>query len=417
MLSNKVSFTNSHGQRLIAYLEEPLDPEPRAYVVLAHCFTCSKDLKALHTISRVLVQEGMAVLRFDFAGLGESEGDFADTNFTSNVEDVLEAARYMEQTYDAPALLVGHSLGGAAVLQAAAQMENVAAVATVNAPADPEHVTRLLAESVDEIEEGGEATATIAGRSFRVKKHFLDDLEEANMQEVAQRLDTALLVLHGPLDNVVGVRNARRIFEAAKQPKSYVSLDQADHLLTDEADAAYAANVLAAWAGKYVDAHREEKGQEQKGGEQVVIRTAAGSFQTEVWAAGHHLLSDEPVEVGGTGTGPSPYDYLAAALGTCTSMTLQVYAERKGWPLEEAVVHLHHDKVHAEDCAHCESEAGKVDRLERHIEVHGPLGSEQKARLLEIANRCPVHRTLTTEIDVQTRLVEDDGARAEGSTE
>lgn len=397
----------------MAYLEEPLDPEPRAYVVLAHCFTCSKDLKALHTISRVLVQEGMAVLRFDFTGLGESEGDFAGTSFTSNVDDVQEAVRFMRQKYDAPALLVGHSLGGAAVLQAAAQLDGVAAVATINAPVNPEHVTQLLEESVDEIEKCGEATATIAGRSFRIKKHFLDDLEEANMQEVVGRLDAALLVLHGPLDNVVGVRNARGLFEAAKQPKSYVSLDQADHLLTDEADAAYAAHVLAAWAGKYVERQLDEVRDGREAGEQVVVRTAGGSFQTEVWASGHHLLADEPVKVGGTDTGPNPYDYLAIALGTCTTMTLQVYAERKGWPLEEAVVHMHHDKIHAEDCAHCETEEGKVDRLDRLIELHGPLGADQKARLLEIANRCPVHRTLTTDIDVQTRIVENAGDRVE----
>ena len=399
MPSTHVRFPNADGdEQLAARLDRPEGRE-RAWALFAHCFTCSKDLRAIGAISRALNREGIAVMRFDFTGLGESEGDFADTNFSSNVDDLEAAAQYLEGEHIAPRILIGHSLGGAAVLQAAHRLESVQAVSTIAAPSDPEHVTNLLSESLQEIEETGQANVTLAGRTFTIRKQFLDDLERARMEETIQSLGRALLIFHSPLDQIVGIDNAAQIFEAAKHPKSFVSLDEADHLLTDPSDAEYIGSVLAAWAQKYLD--REEVSERSEG--QVVTRTGA-SYQTEIAAGRHSLVSDEPEDVGGDDAGPTPYDLLLSALGACTGMTLRMYADRKDWPLEDVAVHLTHEKIHAADCEHCETNNGKIDRIEREVEVEGDLSEEQRDRLLEIANKCPVHRTLHSEIDVQSRL-------------
>lgn len=408
MQSENLTFTNATGDQLAARLDQPEQQEPHAYVLFAHCFTCSKNLKAVGNISRALIDQGLAVLRFDFTGLGESEGDFADTNFSSNVDDLVEAAEFLADTAAAPRILVGHSLGGAAVLQAAHRIDAVQAVATIGAPCDPQHVQHLLEDSVEEIEAKGEARVTLAGRSFTIKKQFLDDLQKTRMQDVIRTLDRALLIFHAPLDNTVGIDNAARIFQAAKHPKSFVSLDEADHLLTNEPDSRYVGTVLGAWARKYVEAESSTDATASHDPatepvEGVVTRTGQG-FRTEIAAGRHRLVADEPESVGGTDAGPTPYDLLGAALGACTSMTLRMYADRKEWPLEEAIVHLTHSKVHASDCERCETEEGKIDRIERSIEVKGDLSDDQRQRLLEIANKCPVHRTLHGEIDVPTRL-------------
>ena len=404
MLFEKITFQNEHGDRLAARLDQPADEHPSAYVLFAHCFTCSKNLKAVGTISRALKQQGLAVLRFDFTGLGESEGDFAETNFSSNVDDLVCAADLLAERFDAPRVLLGHSLGGAAVLQAARRIDSAQAVATIGAPYDPEHVTHLLRDSVDEIERTGQATVTLAGRSFTIKKQFLDDLEGTKMEKTIGSLDRALMIFHSPFDQTVGIDNAARIFEAAKHPKSFVSLDRADHLLTDEADSRYVGNVVGAWARKYVGptdpAPRET---DEQAADRVITRTGDG-FRTEVLGGGHAFVADEPKSMGGTDTGPTPYDLLLAGLGSCTGMTLRMYADRKDWPLEETVVRLSHGKVHAADCDDCESTDGKVDRIEREVEVRGDLTDEQRERLLEIANKCPVHRTLHNEIVVASSL-------------
>ena len=406
MQFQNVTFENPRGHTLAARLDLPAGGEPVACALFAHCFTCSKNLKAVGTISRALTEQGFAVLRFDFTGLGESEGDFAETTFSTDVDDLIAAAQYMEDHHDAPSILIGHSLGGAAVLQAASRIDTAKAVATVGAPFDPEHVAHHFEDSIDTIEAQGEARVTLSGRTFTVTKQFLDDLGATRMEDTIGALDRALMIFHSPVDQIVGVDNAAKIFQAAKHPKSFVSLDQADHLLMDPADSQYVGAVVGAWARKYVEtsdasdasdtSHDEEHG---------VVRTrTGGGYRTEVQAGSHTLAADEPEDIGGTDTGPTPYDLLLAALGACTGMTLRMYADRKDWPLRETTVRLEHEKVHADDCETCESKEGKIDQIQRTIEVTGDLDDGQRQRLLDIANKCPVHRTLHNEIHVVSSL-------------
>ena len=406
--SKKISFPGAHGASLDGRLELP-DGPPVAVALFAHCFTCNKDIFAARRIARGLAEQGLAVLRFDFTGLGSSEGEFANTNFSSNVEDLVAAADFLRAGIGAPKVLVGHSLGGAAVLAAAPKIAEVKAVATINAPADPAHVEHLLAEARPEIEARGEAEVVLAKRTFRIKKQFLQDIAEQKLREHIATPGRALLVFHAPRDQTVGVENASRIFMAAKHPKSFISLDDADHLLSRHEDAIYVANVLAAWASRYVGvAPREsaspaaETGAEH--GTVIVAETRDGKFTQTIAAGPHTLKADEPVSFGGLDTGPSPYDFLLAGLGACTSMTLRLYADRKKWPLEKTTVRLRHEKIHAKDCEECETKTGKVDAIDREIEMEGPLDEEQRARLLEIADKCPVHRTLHSEIRVRTQL-------------
>lgn len=393
MRTDRLTFDNGRGQALHARLDRPLRGTPRAYVLFAHCFTCSKNLGVVVALSRALVEAGWAVLRFDFTGLGDSEGDFADTHFSSNVEDLVAAARWLDEHHRGPRLLIGHSLGGAAVLRAAEHLDSVTAIATIGAPCHPEHVTRMLACDREEIEKEGKAEVELGGRRFTIKKEFLDDLEEQPMRHAIARLRRALLVMHAPKDEVVGVDNAAAIFTAARHPKSFVSLDDADHLLTRRADARYAANVIAAWAERYLPEADAETEQDEQA---VVAWGPVRGFRTELSAGGHLIVADEPKSVGGGEQGPTPYGLLQAALGACTVMTLRMYADRKGWPLEQAVTRLRHDKIHAADCESCEEGTkGRVDRIERVVEIIGDtLTDEQRARLLEIADKCPVHKTL-----------------------
>ncbi len=402
--SQKIEFPGSQGGKLAALLELP-DGEPRAYALFAHCFTCSKDIFAAARIAGGLAESGIAVLRFDFTGLGASEGEFANTNFSSNVDDLVRAADYLRGTHQAPSILIGHSLGGAAVLAAAGKIAEAKAVATIAAPAGPAHVTHLLADARPEIEAKGEAEVILAGRSFRIRKQFLDDIESHRLADAIKGMKRALLIFHAPRDTVVGIENAGEIFQAARHPKSFVSLDGADHLLTRREDARYVATVLTAWATRYVPglADAEATSAEGDAGRVVVRETRNGSFQQEIFAGRHRLLADEPVSVGGTDTGPGPYDLLLAALGACTSMTIRMYADRKALPLERVSVVLAHDKVHAQDCADCETREGKIDVIERKIDLAGDLDDATRARLLEIAEKCPVHRTLHSEIKIRTR--------------
>ncbi len=404
--SEKLNFEGATGEELAARLDLP-EGTPRAYALFAHCFTCTKDIFAASRIAGGLADNGIAVLRFDFTGLGHSNGEFANTNFSSNVADLLKAADHLRKAYEAPKLLVGHSLGGAAVLAAAPRVPEALAVATIGAPADPGHVQHLFQDARPEIEAKGEAEVLLAGRQFRIKKQFLEDIESHKLAEAIGSLRKALLVFHAPRDATVGIDNAGRIFAAAKHPKSFVSLDDADHLLTRKADGIYVANVLSAWATRYLDGEPAGKSMPAlcaEPGTVVVQETGEGRFTQRI-AAGKHLLSaDEPPSVGGGDTGPTPYDLLLAGLGACTSMTLRLYAAHKKWPLERVTVTLRHDKIHAQDCADCETKEGRLDRIERRVAIDGPLDAAQRQRLLEIADKCPVHRTLESEVVVETAL-------------
>jgi len=402
----KLEIPNRFGHHLAARIDLPVDAKPLAYALFAHCFTCTKNLKAVGNINRALNRAGIAVLRFDFTGLGESEGDFSDTNFTTNVSDLIDAAGFLGDFYEAPKILIGHSLGGAAVLQAAARMESVRAVAIIGAPADAAHVLTHLTHVKDEIRTSGEAEVKLAGRPFRIKKQFIDNLESHQMAATIANLRRALMILHSPIDQTVGIENAGDIFMAAKHPKSFVSLDKADHLLSDSGDSEYAGTIIAAWAGKYIRLPAPESQRRDAPEGEVVARGGGAGYRTEILAVGHSMVADEPEEAGGTGRGPSPYDFLLAGLGACTSITLRMYADRKQLPLEGIEVRLNHRKIHADECSTCETGSGYLDEIKRDIRLEGPLEEKQRQRLVEIAKRCPVHRSLQGEVRIDTQLKE-----------
>lgn len=402
--SLRASFTGASGATLDARLDLPVR-DPVAYALVAHCFTCSKQSLGISRISRALTEHGWGVLRFDFTGLGDSEGEFGNTDFTSNVGDLVAAADYLRAQHGAPALLLGHSLGGPAVIRAAERIPEVRAVCTLNAPCDPEHVQNLLGPAVAGLAHGESAEVALSGRTFRISHQFVEDIRHQRMKEAIHALRRPLLVLHSPTDQVVSIDNARMIFEAAVHPKSFVALDGADHLLTRKEDAQFVAGVVATWASRYVPppaVPREVVIPEV--GTVKVTEAGEGPFAQQIQIGDHVIRADEPVSFGGRDTGPSPYDLLLAGLGACTSMTLRMFADRKGWALERVRVTLRHRKVHAEDCRDCESVQGKVDEVDRVLFLEGPLEPEQRARLLEIADRCPVHRTLEGEVKVRTQL-------------
>ena len=401
MRSERFEFSNSKGEKLSGVLDLPLG-EPTGYALFAHCFTCGKDIRAAKVIAERLSVHGIAVLRFDFTGLGGSEGEFANTHFSSNVDDLVAAADHLRKTKAAPTLLIGHSLGGAAVLAAAHRIEEARAVVTVAAPCDPSHVTGLFKEHVGKIKEQGEVEVALAGRPFRITRAFIDDVAERKLRGCIASLRKALLVFHSPTDAIVGIDNASHIFTAAKHPKSFVSLAGADHLLSKKSDAVYVANVIAAWAERYLDVPASVAKAQSEAGVVTVRETGGGKFQQEIMSGPHRFLADEPVSVGGLDSGPGPYDLLLASLGACTSMTVRLYAERKALPLERVTVRLTHNKIHAEDCENCETRTGMIDRIDRNITFEGDLDAETRKRLMEIADRCPVHRTLKSENDIRT---------------
>ncbi|MCC6270261.1 MAG: alpha/beta fold hydrolase [Microbacteriaceae bacterium] len=407
--SVRVEFAGSQGAQLAARLELPLG-EPRAYAIFAHCFSCSKDVFAASRIARTLAASGIAVLRFDFTGLGESDGDFSNTNFTSNIDDLVYAADFLRTEHRAPSILIGHSLGGAAVLAATHRIPEVRAVATIAAPSDPGHVVNLIKDDIATIRAQGFARVHLGGKTFNVKEQFLDDVAEQPQAERIRDLGVPLLVMHSPEDKTVPIDDAHLIFERAQHPKSFVALDGTDHLLTRRADSGFAAAIINAWASRYafdleaqtqVETPSTER--ERYPGIVIVEETGNGDFQQLVTSGPHTLLADEPVPVG-TDTGMAPYEFLLAGLGACTSMTLRMYANRKNIPLEKVTVELGHSRIHADDCENCETETGHIDHIERWITLTGDLTDEQRARMLEIADRCPVHRTLRSEINITSEL-------------
>lgn len=407
MPTERFQFDGANGDKLAAALDLP-DGAPHAYALFAHCFSCGKETHAARRIAMALAAKGIAVLRFDFTGLGSSEGDFANTTFTSNVADLVRAADQLRETRAAPALLIGHSLGGAAVLAAAADIPEAKAVVTLAAPSDPAHVTGLFKDKVEEIRSQGTAEVSLAGRPFRINRSFLDDVAEQRLLDKVVHLHKALLVMHSPVDDTVGIDNATRLFVTAKHPKSFVSLDHADHLISRKEDAAYAADVIASWASRYIGAMAAQPlAASDSAPRDVIVReTRASKLQQVISVGPHRITADEPVAVGGQDSGPGPYDLLLAALGACTSMTLRLYADRKFLPLDRVTVRLNHSKIHAEDCAECETKVGLIDQLDRVITLEGALDENQRAKLMEIADKCPVHRTLTSEIRIVTRRAE-----------
>jgi putative redox protein len=426
MRAEQFDFPNADGLRLAGLLDNP-PGAARAYALFAHCFTCGKEVHAARRIAEGLTAVGIAVLRFDFTGLGSSEGEFANTTFSSNVADLVAAADQLRRVKRAPSILIGHSLGGAAVLAAGSAVPEARAVVTIGAPSDPAHVAGLFKDKIEEIDANGEVEVSLAGRPFRIRRAFLDDIAEQGLSARVARLRKALLIFHSPSDDLVGIDNASRIFAAARHPKSFVSLAGADHLLSRRSDAAYVANVIAAWAERYLDmapvadvsdvaaplvgarpgparaATRAAPTHADGDDDVVTVReTRQGRLQQEITAGAHRFLADEPLAAGGGDSGPNPYDLLLAALGACTAMTLRLYAERKALPLDRVTVRLRHGRIHAADCETCETREGMIDRIERAIALEGALDAAQRARLLEIADKCPVHRTLTSEVDIRT---------------
>lgn len=405
MQFQRLSFSNKDGRRLAARLDLPADEKPAAYAIFAHCFTCTKNFNAVVNIDRALAAQGLAVLRFDFTGLGESEGDFSETSFSSNVSDLVAAAEFLRDKFEAPKILIGHSLGGAAVLRAAAAIPSILAVATIGAPADLSHVIGFLENGGEnKWEETGDATVNLYGKLFKIGKPFLEDLRDKDMEETIRELGKPLLIFHSPLDNIVGIENAGRIFRAARHPKSFISLDKADHLLSDREDSLYVGSVLAAWAKKYLGISEKIGGRRDLSDNRVVARVGKSGFQTEIVANGHALIADEPIAVGGGDTGPNPYDLLVAALGACTAMTIRMYADKKKLPLDAVTVRLKHQKIHAEDCIECTGREGGIDFIEREIELQGDLEAAMRQKILEIADKCPVHRTLKAPAKIETKL-------------
>jgi len=404
MTSLKVTFNGTLGAPIAARLELPPGDAPSAYALFAHCFTCGKDSAAAVRIARALAKRGIGVLRFDFSGLGESGGEFADSSFSTNVADLVAAAAFLRENYSAPQLLIGHSLGGAAVIAAAHLIGEAKAVATIGAPSDVNHVAHHFADQQDEIEHTGEAEVSLAGRPFLIRKGFLDDLRQHDQTERVAHLKRPLLILHSPTDAVVGIDSASQIFLAAKHPKSFVSLDGADHLLTRPADAAFAADMIAAWAARYLPGAAAAPDAPEQG--VIAEETGAGRFQQLLSIGRHSLFADEPIALGGDDSGPNPYELVAAGLAACKSMTVRLYAARKNLPLDGISVRVNHDRVHAKDCADCEERGEKIDRFQAELQLVGDLNAEHRARLLEIADRCPVHRTLSHAALVETALKE-----------
>ncbi|KAA1247019.1 bifunctional alpha/beta hydrolase/OsmC family protein [Aquimarina sp. RZ0] len=403
MSLSKISFTNTEGQMLSGRLELPADQHPHNFALFAHCFTCNKNLGAVRNISRALTSQGFGVLRFDFTGLGESEGDFADTNFSGNVDDLIAAANYLAIEHKAPTLLIGHSLGGAAAIFAAAQIDSIKAVATIGAPSDPTHVQHLLKSGLEEIETHGKAVVNLSGRDFTIKKQFLDDLETKSLFNIAENLGKALLVMHSPQDTTVGIKNAEEIYLAAKHPKSFVTLDGADHLLMNKKDSIYVGKVIAGWSSRYMDIPTTPQ---LKTTHQVVASLGnAEGYTTQLKVGDHYIVADEPESVGGHDFGPSPYELVSAGLSACTAMTIKMYVSRKNWDLQNVEVHTSYKKSHAADCENCEDPTAKIDTFIREIKLEGNLDEKQINRILQIADKCPVHKTLHSETQVITTLL------------
>lgn len=402
MKVEKIEFVNSAGYRLSGRLELPVNTRPHNYAVFAHCFTCSKNFHTSRNITRALTSAGYGVLRFDFTGLGDSEGDFADTNFSGNVEDLIAAIDHLGREYKAPTLLIGHSLGGAAAIYASAKAKSIKAVATIGTPSDTKHVKHLFGDQLDTIKKEGESVVQLSGRPFKIKSQFLSDLNEQMVTDTLRKSEKPILIAHSPQDSTVGIHHAEKLYLAAMHPKSFVSLDGADHLLTDKEDSRYIGKVIAQWASRYLEIPETKQ---IKTNHQVAAELDDKElFTTQIKAGSHYFVADEPLDVGGNDFGPTPYDLLSSGLAACTVMTIQMYARRKKWTVENVQCDVSYGKVHQQDCESCEDSNAKIDTFTREISFQGNLTQEQTDKLMKIADKCPVHRTLYSPTQVITKL-------------
>ena len=398
----KVTFLNRENQKLKGRIELPINQKPHNFAIFAHCFTCNKNLSAVKNISRELTANGFGVLRFDFTGLGESDGDFENTNFSGNVDDLIYAANFLTKNFISPTVIIGHSLGGSAAIFAASKINSIKAVATIGAPSNPKHVQNLLRSNIDEIKATGKALVDLGGRAFTIKKQFLDDLEKQSLPQIAKHLNKALLIIHSPQDTTVEIKNAEEIYVAAKHPKSFVSIDGADHLLQKKEDSKYVGNLIANWTKRYINIPNANT---LKTVHQVIasLNTEDG-FSTQMKVGSHYMMADEPISFGGNNFGPSPYEYVSAGLSACTAMTIQMYAKRKNWNIENVEVHTSYEKTHVEDCNDFDSTNSKIDVFNREIKFSGNLDDKQLKRLLQIADKCPVHKTLHASVKVVSKV-------------
>ena len=406
MQTVKLTIPNRKGINLNAYLELPANQKPNYFAIFAHCFTCSSSLSAVKNVSRSLSQDGFGVIRFDFTGLGRSEGEFADSYFSSNVEDLIDVHEYVKKEFQAPSLLVGHSLGGAAVLVAASQLDDIKAVATIGAPADVGHVKHLFSHSESEIPEKGNVQVNIGGRPFNINKDFVKDFDKTDLPSIVKGLRKPLLIMHAPFDKIVGIENAEKLYINAHHPKSFVTLDGADHLLSDSNDSRYVGDVIGTWVKRYFPI--QENKMLDTEGEKLVghLNLLEDNFTTSIQTKNHSLIADEPVGIGDD-FGPSPYDLLNASLAACTVMTLKMYAQRKKWDLHEVFVYITNSKKHSDDLNIEVEKPGYLDHISKKLKIVGNLDAEQKQRLKEIASRCPVHRTLEKGVIFNTVLIEE----------
>ncbi|WP_299225762.1 bifunctional alpha/beta hydrolase/OsmC family protein [uncultured Psychroserpens sp.] len=407
MKSVKLQIESKQGNKLQAYLELPANQKPNYYAVFAHCFTCNSTLNAVKNISRALTNHGFGVVRFDFTGLGRSEGEFADSHFSSNVDDLLAVSDHLESNYEAPSLLVGHSLGGAAVIVAASKLDNIKVVATIGAPATVSHVTHLFSHSIEEVKEKGEVEVNIGGRPFKINEKFVEDFSKTDLPEITKNLRKPLLIMHAPFDQIVSIENANKLYHNAHHPKSFISLDQADHLLSDSRDSNYVGNMIGAWVQRYFDPKDNQMLSTE--GEQLVahLNLKENNFTTSIQTIKHNFIADEPQSIGGDDFGPSPYDFLSAGLAACTVMTLKLYAERKEWDLQEVYAYITYSKKHSDDIMMDYDKPIKIDHLEKTLKFVGNLDESQKQRLKEIASKCPVHKTLQNEVIIDTKIVDN----------
>lgn len=405
MRNEKLQIENAKGIKLQAYLELPANQKPNHYAIFAHCFTCSSSLSAVKNISRSLTNHGFAVVRFDFTGLGRSEGEFADSHFSANVGDLIAVNDFLKEHYEAPSLLVGHSLGGAAVLVAASKLDNIKAVATIGAPATVSHVKHLFSHGMDQIKDKGKVEVNIGGRPFKINEEFVSDFDKTDLPAIVKALRKPILILHSPIDTIVGIKNAEQLYHNAHHPKSFITLDQADHLLSKSRDSLYAGNLIGSWVQRYFEP--QDNTMLDTEGEQLVahLNLKEDKFTTTIQTAKHSFIADEPTSIGGDDFGPSPYDFLSAGLAACTVMTLKMYAQRKQWDLQEIYTHITYSKKHSDDLMLDLEKPTRIDHLSKKLTLIGNLDEKQRQRLKEIASKCPVHKTLQSEVIIDTELV------------